>query len=44
MMKKEYEAPEMKITKFGTEDCITTSNNTFSIDPDKDDTWSYPTE
>lgn len=25
IMKKKYESPEMDITKFGTEDCITTS-------------------
>lgn len=28
MMKKEYQTPEIEITKFGTQDCITASPGT----------------
>lgn len=31
MIKKEYEAPELKIVKFETQDCITTSDDTIDI-------------
>lgn len=32
MMRKEYEAPELEIMKFETQDCITASDDTTNID------------
>lgn len=31
MMKKEYQTPEIEITKFGTQDCITASSDTIDF-------------